>query len=135
MPRISFLFQIYQVRVIYFISSYLFTLFTNVYASLPENNMKFMFYVWDNFLTKGWNSIFEILLTIFKCLEKHILALNSDDILGFLGNQMWKSEIFHDDHFNEFLETKKKFKLDFGLINLISEEINMEKNIMKKRNK
>ena len=135
MPRISSLFQIYQVRVIYFISSYLFTLFTNVYASLPENNMRFMFYVWDNFLAKKWNSIFEILLTIFKCLEKDILALNSDDILGFLGNKMWKSEIFYDEHFNEFLETKKIFKLDFGLINLISEEINMEKNIMKKRNK
>ena len=58
LPRISSLFQEYQVRGIYFINSYLFTLFTNVYASLPENNMKFMFYVWDNFLTKGWNSIF-----------------------------------------------------------------------------
>ena len=133
LPRIFSLFKQNQIRVIYFINSYLFTLFTNVYSSLPENNMKFMFYVWDNFLTKGWNSIFEIILTIFKCLEKHLLTLNNEDVLGFLGNNMWKNEIFYDANFEQFLETKKKFKIDFGLIKLISEEINMEKNILKKK--
>ena len=133
LPRIFSLFKQNQIRVIYFINSYLFTLFTNVYSSLPENNMKFMFYVWDNFLTKGWNSIFEIILTIFKCLEKHLLTLNNEDVLGFLGNNMWKNEIFYDANFEQFLETKKKFKIDFGLIKLISEEINMEKNIINKK--
>ena len=133
LPRIFSLFKQNQIRVIYFINSYLFTLFTNVYSSLPENNMKFMFYVWDNFLTQGWNSIFEIILTIFKCLEKHLLSLNNEDVLGFLGNNMWKNEIFYDANFEQFLETKKKFKIDFGLIKLISEEINMEKNILKKK--
>ena len=132
LPRIFSLFKQNQIRVIYFINSYLFTLFTNVYSSLPENNMKFMFYVWDNFLTKGWNSIFEIILTIFKCLEKHLLSLNNEDVLGFLGNNMRKNEIFYDANFEQFLETKKKFKIDFGLIKLISEEINMEKNILNK---
>ena len=133
LPRIFSLFKQNQIRVIYFINSYLFTLFTNVYSSLPENNMKFMFYVWDNFLTKGWNSIFEIILTIFKCLEKHLLTLNNEDVLGFLGNNMWKNEIFYDANFEQFLETKKKFKIDFGLIKLISEEINIEKNIINKK--
>ena len=133
LPRIFILFQQNQIRVIYFINSYLFTLFTNVYASLPENNMKFMFYVWDNFLTKGWNSIFEIILTIFKCLEKHLLTLNNDDILGFLGNNMRKNEIFLDANFDQFLQTKKKYKIDYELIKLISEEINMEKNIINKK--
>ena len=133
LPRIFSLFKQNQIRVIYFINSYLFTLFTNVYSSLPENNMKFMFYVWDNFLTQGWNSIFEIILTIFKCLEKHLLSLNNEDVLGFLGNNMWKNEIFYDANFEQFLETKKKFKIDFGLIKLISEEINMEKNIINKK--
>ena len=133
LPRIFSLFKQNQIRVIYFINSYLFTLFTNVYSSLPENNMKFMFYVWDNFLTQGWNSIFEIILTIFKCLEKHLLFLNNEDVLGFLGNNMWKNEIFYDANFEQFLETKKKFKIDFGLIKLISEEINMEKNIINKK--
>ena len=133
LPRIFSLFKQNQIRVIYFINSYLFTLFTNVYSSLPENNMKFMFYVWDNFLTKGWNSIFEIILTIFKCLEKHLLSLNNEDVLGFLGNNMWKNEIFYDANFEQFLETKKKFKIDFGLIKLISEEINIEKNIINKK--
>ena len=133
LPRIFSLFKQNQIRVIYFINSYLFTLFTNVYSSLPENNMKFMFYVWDNFLTQGWNSIFEIILTIFKCLEKHLLTLNNEDVLGFLGNNMWKNEIFYDANFEQFLETKKKFKIDFGLIKLISEEINMEKNIINKK--
>ena len=133
LPRIFSLFKQNQIRVIYFINSFLFTLFTNVYSSLPENNMKFMFYVWDNFLTKGWNSIFEIILTIFKCLEKHLLSLNNEDVLGFLGNNMWKNEIFYDANFEQFLETKKKFKIDFGLIKLISEEINMEKNIINKK--
>ena len=133
LPRIFSLFKQNQIRVIYFINSFLFTLFTNVYSSLPENNMKFMFYVWDNFLTKGWNSIFEIILTIFKCLEKHLLSLNNEDVLGFLGNNMWKNEIFYDANFEQFLETKKKFKIDFGLIKLISEEINIEKNIINKK--
>ena len=133
LPRIFSLFKQNQIRVIYFINSYLFTLFTNVYSSLPENNMKFMFYVWDNFLTQGWNSIFEIILTIFKCLEKHLLSLNNEDVLGFLGNNMWKNEIFYDANFEQFLETKKKFKIDFGLIKLISEEINIEKNIINKK--
>ena len=133
LPRISSLFQENQIKVIYFINSYLFTLFTNVYASLPESNMKFMFYVWDNFLTKGWNSIFEIILTIFKCLEKKLLELNPDDVLGYLGNVMWKNEIFYDEHFEEFLDMKKKFKIDLGLINLITEEIILENNIMTKK--
>ena len=133
LPRIFSLFKQNQIRVIYFINSYLFTLFTNVYSSLPDNNMKFMFYVWDNFLTQGWNSIFEIILTIFKCLEKHLLSLNNEDVLGFLGNNMWKNEIFFDANFEQFLETKKKFKIDFGLIKLISEEINIEKNIINKK--
>jgi ABC-type multidrug transport system fused ATPase/permease subunit len=60
------------------------------------------------FLLNGWKSIFEIILAVFKCLEKKLLSLNEEDILSFLGNNMWKNEIFYDDNFEEFLEIKKK---------------------------
>ena len=131
LPRIYSLFNDNQIKLIYFINPYLFTLFTNVYASLPENNLKFMFYVWDNFLLNWWKSVFEILLAIFKSLENKLLSLNGDEILAFLGNDLWKNEIFYDENFEAFLETKKKFKLDNELIDLIMEEQNIEKSINK----
>ena len=135
LPRIFSLFNENKIKLIYFVNPYLITLFTNVYVSLPENNTKFILYVWDNFLLNGWKSIFEIILAVLKCLEKKLLSLNEEDILSFLGNNMWKNEIFYDDNFEEFLEIKKKLKINRGLLNLINEKIYMEKTIKKDKKK
>ena len=131
LPRIHAAFKDNQIKVIFFINPYLITLFTNVYVNIPENNFKFIFYVWDNFILNGWKSIFEIILAMFKCLEKQILAINRYELLSFLGNNLWKNEIFLDKNYDEFLSNIKKFKLDEQLIDLIINQINMEKNIVK----
>ena len=128
LPRIYSHFKDNQIKMIYFISPYFLTLFTNIYSYLPDNELGFLLYVWDNFIIKGWKSIFEIILTIFKYLENIILSLKDDEILTFLMN-LPKHDIFLDKNLEEFCETKKLFKLNNELINLLEQEISIEMKI------
>ena len=129
LPRIYSLFKDNQIKVIYFINPYFITLFTNIYVNLPENDLLFLLYVWDNFILNGWKSIFEIILTIFKCLEKHILSLKGDEILSFLTIDLPKNDLFLNKNFEKFCEMKKIFILNNELIDLIEEEVSLEMNI------
>ena len=128
LPRIYSHFKDNQIKMIYFINPYFLTLFTNIYSYLPDNELGFLLYVWDNFIVKGWKSIFEIILTIFKYLENNILSLKGDEILTFLMN-LPKHDIFLDKNLEEFCETQKFFKLNNELINLLEQEISIEMKI------
>lgn len=122
LPRIHAHFEDNQIKVIYFINPYIITLFTNIYINLPDNELSFLLYVWDNFILNGWKSIFEVFLTIFKFVEKKILSLKGDEILTFLTNDLVKNELFFDKNFEEFFELKKIFKLNKELIDSIEQE-------------
>ena len=126
LPKIYCHFRDNEIKVISFIIPYFITLFTNLYIYLPENELSFLLYVWDNFILNGWKSIFEIILTIFKYFEKKLLSLKGDEILAFLGMELAKNELFLNKNLEEFCELKKLFKLNNELINLIEQEINIE---------
>jgi len=126
LPKIYCHFRDNEIKVISFIIPYFITLFTNLYIYLPENELSFLLYVWDNFILNGWKSIFEIILTIFKYFEKKLISLKGDEILAFLGMELAKNELFLNKNLEEFCELKKLFKLNNELINLIEQEINIE---------
>ena len=135
LPRIYSHFKDYQIKIKKFIGHYFISLFTNIYYYLPDNNIKFLLYVWDNYILNGWNNIFEVILTIFKYLEKKILSLKGNELKNYLKFDLVKSEIFLDNKFEEFYEIKKLFNLKKELIDLLKEEISFEANINSLREK
>ena len=128
LPRIHCHFKDNNIKINKFILPYFKSLFSNVYIYLPENNLRFLSFVWDNFIFNGWNNIIEIILTIFKYLEKQILSLKLNELSSFLSKDLVSNNLFLDKNFNEFYELKKLFKLDKELINLLEEEISFEIN-------
>ena len=128
LPRIHCHFKDNNIKINKFILPYFTSLFSNVYIYLPENNLRFLSFVWDNFIFNGWNNIIEIILTIFKYLEKQILSLKLNELSSFLSKDLVSNNLFLDKNFNEFCELKKLFKLDKELINLLEEEISFENN-------
>ena len=129
LPRIHSHFKDHQIKIKKFIGPYLLNLFTNIYPYLPDNNVKFLLYVWDSYIFDGWNNIFEIILTIFKYLEKNILSLKGNELRNYLKFDLVKCEIFLDNKFEEFCELNKLFKLKKELIDILKEEISFEKDI------
>ena len=129
LPRIYTHFKDNLITINFFIIPYFISLFTNTYAYLPENEFKFLFYIWDNFILNGWNNIFEIILTILKYLEKQILSLHGDVLCKYLVNDLAKCDLFLDKNFEEFCKSRKLFKINDDLIQLLEQEISMEMNI------
>ena len=133
-PKIHFHFRKNQIMPDFFLSPYFITLFTHLYPYIQEKDNMFIIRVWDEFIIHGWKAIFEVILTLIKLKEKIILNLEGDELLDYLVNKINKDDIFRNKNYDTFEEMKKNFVVTNELINILEEEIKLDKKIRKKLN-
>ena len=73
-------------------------------------------------------------MTLIKIKEKIILNLEGDELLDYLVNKINKDDIFRNKNYDTFEEMKKSFVVTNELINILEEEIKLDKKIRKKLN-
>ena len=133
LPKLSEKLKEYQINIDCFASPYFITLFSNTYI-INYNCMKFIMFIIDNFIFKGWRVIFTSILTLLKFKENEIITKNEDEVVNFLVNDMKKNELLLDENFDKFLEIYKSYNIKDELINNLQEEYNLENNIKKELN-
>ena len=116
-----------------FVSPYFLTLFSHVY-NLSYNSNKFMFFIIDNFIMKGWRVIFKSILSLLKYNEKEFLEKKDDDAANYIVHDIKKSDIFLDDKFETFLDIYNSFYIKNELIDNLKEEYYLENKIKKELN-
>ena len=128
LPRISKKFREVQINMDCFASAYFITLFSNVYI-LSNSANKFIMFIIDNFIIKGWRVIFKTILTLLKYNEKEIIDKKDDEIVNYVIHEMKKSDVFLEENFDKFFEIFKNLNIKDDLIKNLEEEYNLEKKI------
>ena len=133
LPQITNKLNESQLNIDCFVSPYFLTLFSNVH-NLSYNSNKFMFFIIDNFISKGWRVIFKSILSLLKYNEKEFLEKKDDDVANYIVHDIKKSDIFLDDKFETFLDIYNSFYIKNDLIDNLKEEYYLENKIKKELN-
>jgi len=133
LPQITNKLNESQLNIDCFVSPYFLTLFSNVH-NLSYNSNKFMFFIIDNFIMKGWRVIFKSILSLLKYNEKEFLEKKDDDVANYIVHDIKKSDIFLDDKFETFLDIYNSFYIKNDLIDNLKEEYYLENKIKKELN-
>ena len=110
----------------FFVNPIFISLFTNIYASLPENDYSFLLQIWDDFILNGWKTIFTDVLTILKQNENKILNLQGEDLMKYLTDGITNGEMFTVYNYDEFKKEKNKFQPSNQLLEILSKESSLE---------
>jgi len=134
LPLLKQKFDEIQMNIDCFVSAYFLTLFSNVFI-LNNNCKKFMIFIFENFMLKGWKIIFKALLALLKYSEDEIMNKKEEgEILNFVIQNLRKSSIFLDENFEIFLKIYNHFDVNNIIINDLKEEYNLEIEIKKELN-
>ena len=134
LPLLKQKFDEIQMNIDCFVSAYFLTLFSNVFI-LNNNCKKFMIFIFENFMIKGWKIIFKSLLALLKYSEKEIMNKKEEgEILNYVIQNLRKSTIFLDENFEMFLKIYNNFDVNNNIINDLKEEYNLENEIKKDLN-
>ena len=134
LPLLKQKFNEIQMNINFFASAYFLTLFSNVFI-LNNNCKKFMIFIFENFILKGWKTIFKSILALLKYNEKEILNMKEEsEILNYVIHNLRKSDIFLDENFEKFLAIYNNFGVNNKIINNLKEEYNLENEIKKELN-
>ena len=134
LPLLKQKFNEIQMNINFFASAYFLTLFSNVFI-LNNNCKKFMIFIFENFILKGWKTIFKSILALLKYNEKEILNMKEEsEILNYVIQNLRKSDIFLDENFEKFLAIYNNFGVNNKIINNLKEEYNFENEIKKELN-
>ena len=134
LPLLKQKFDEIQMNTNFFASAYFLTLFSNVFI-LNNNCKKFMIFIFENFILKGWKIIFKSILTLLKYSEKEIMNIKEEsEILNYAIHNLRKSDMFLDENFEKFLTIYNNFDVNNKLINSLKEEYNLESEIKKELN-
>ena len=134
LPLLKQKFDEIQMNTNFFASAYFLTLFSNVFI-LNNNCKKFMIFIFENFILKGWKIIFKSILTLLKYSEKEIMNIKEEsEILNYAIHNLRKSDMFLDENFEKFLRIYNNFDVNNKLINSLKEEYNLESEIKKELN-
>ena len=115
----------------FFVNPIFISLFTNIYSSLPENDYSFLLEIWDDFILNGWKTIFTDVLAILQQNENKILELNGEPLIKYLSSGITNGGMFTIYNYDEFKKVKNKFKPSNQLLEILSKESSLEKNIKK----
>lgn len=115
----------------FFVNPIFVSLFTNIYASLPENDYSFLLQIWDDFLLNGWKTIFTDILTILKQNENKILNLQGENLMKYLSDGITNGEMFTVYNYDEFKKEKNKFQPSNQLLEILSKESGLEEQLKK----
>ena len=134
LPLLKQKFDEIQMNIDCFVSAYFLTLFSNVFI-LNNNCKKFMIFIFQNFMIKGWKIIFKSLLALLKYSEEEIMNKKEEgEILNYVIQNLRKSSIFLDENFEMFLKIYNNFDVNNNIINDLKEEYNLENEIKKELN-
>ncbi len=134
LPLLKQKFDEIQMNIDCFVSAYFLTLFSNVFI-LNNNCKKFMIFIFENFMIKGWKIIFKSLLALLKYSEEEIMNKKEEgEILNYVIQNLRKSSIFLDENFEMFLKIYNNFDVNNNIINDLKEEYNLENEIRKELN-
>ena len=134
LPLLKQKFDEIQMNIDCFVSAYFLTLFSNVFI-LNNNCKKFMIFIFENFMIKGWKIIFKSLLALLKYSEEEIMNKKEEgEILNYVIQNLRKSSIFLDENFEMFLKIYNNFDVNNNIINDLKEEYNLENEIKKDLN-
>ena len=134
LPLLKQKFDEIQMNIDCFVSAYFLTLFSNVFI-LNNNCKKFMIFIFENFMLKGWKIIFKSLLALLKYNEEEIMNKKEEgEILNYVIQNLRKSNIFLDENFEMFLKIYNNFDVNNNIINDLKEEYNLENEIKKELN-
>ena len=134
LPLLKQKFDEIQMNIDCFVSAYFLTLFSNVFI-LNNNYKKFMIFIFENFMIKGWKIIFKSLLALLKYSEEEIMNKKEEgEILNYVIQNLRKSSIFLDENFEMFLKIYNNFDVNNNIINDLKEEYNLENEIKKELN-
>ena len=124
-PSISFYLKKNSVKVEYFLTPFVLTIFTNVIQN--KNNIPLIILnIWDEFLIKGWKSLINSILILIKFHINDILNKSGDELFKFLINDLSQSAFFNDE--NYYLWNKEKFNIKKRYLKVLEEEVEFEKN-------
>ena len=119
----------------YYLSPWFITLFTLAYDYQKENNNKeIIVKIFDLFLFTGWKAIFKIGISLIKINFLKIFSLPYEKLVHFLNNDIIHSNFFINENANEIMNVFINFKISNNLINNLSEEYKIKKNIINKNN-
>ena len=134
LPLLKQKFDEIQMNIDCFVSAYFLTLFSNVFI-LNNNCKKFMIFIFENFMIKGWKIIFKSLLALLKYSEEEIMNKKEEgEILNYVIQNLRKSSVFLDENFEMFLKIYNNFDVNINIINDLKEEYNLENEIKKELN-
>ena len=124
-PSISFYLKKNSVKVEYFLTPFVLTIFTNVIQN--KNNIPLIILnIWDEFLIKGWKSLINSILILIKFHINDILNKSGDELFKFLINDLSQSAFFNDE--NYYLWNNEKFNIKKRYLKVLEEEVEFEKN-------
>ena len=129
LPLLKQKFDEIQMNIDCFVSAYFLTLFSNVFI-LNNNCKKFMIFILENFMLKGWKVIFKAILALLKYNKEDILNIKEEgELLNYVIQNLRKSDIFLDENFEKFLNLYNNFYVNTKLINDLKEEYILENEI------
>lgn len=131
-PEINSLFYHNNIGSSYYSFSWFAILFTNNYLENAGSLSLIFFKIWDEFLINGWNSIIKVCVIFLRMKESTILKLKDDNITSYLFNEILKTDIFENKNFNILNEDINDFNLNQELIDLLSNEFKLSKDIEEK---
>ncbi len=133
LPELSCVLKKHNVSSSYYISPWFITLFTN---SFSGNNTKIIVRIIDMLVLEGWNCIIRIGLVLLKHYQENLINMKFEELLHFLINELKeKYEFFHNNNYNKFIELYNDMKVPKGLISNIENEYEIEKKVLKIREK
>ena len=125
LPFLANYLNLHQIKVEYYLSPWLITLFTNV-CHFHDEIPKILFKIWDEFLLNGFNSLFINFLVLLRLHAKEILKKEGEKLLSFFINDVNSSEMFNDENYDLWINERKKFNINDEEIKIIKDLILME---------
>ena len=131
LPKIYSKLKDNSIQLSFIVSAYFVSFYTTIYQDLPDNDISFLFHLWEGFFLDGWCSFFSDWLAILKYHEKDIMTTDDDLLIGYLTNISKNTDLFRKEKYNIFCELKKQFKISEELVRNLQEEIGVETGIRK----
>ena len=117
----------------YYISPWFITLFT---YNLSGNNTKIILRIIDLLIIEGWDSIIRVGLVLLKHYQDDLMKMKFEELLHFLITELKERyEFFHNNNFDKFIDLYNNMKVPKGLISNIENEYEIEKKVLKIREK
>ena len=130
LPELYNYLKINNIKVSFFISPWLITLFTDTYLNIKnKENPKVLLRIWDLFLFSGCKSILKVGIPLLKNYEHKIMSLTFEELLRFLISDIPKSDFFQNDSYDNLMKTYINFKIESNLISNIESEYQIKKQL------